>query len=772
MIQAGSRWLAVEPWAVVEQGFHPERSRASESVFSLANEFMGVRGFFDEGYSGDSLIGTYFNGVFDEHALSYPNLFRGFAERTHFMVSAVNWLYTRITVGGETLDLHTAKISGFKRRLDFRTGTVERAFVWHAAKGKLRVRFLRFLGAREARCGFQRVELEPLDFSGTVQVVLALDLSPIHEAEGRSLWNCLRCGKRAKVRALLGETSQSGQKLLSAFTWNANRKASRAKDLLDAAGKLAGIDQSFRVRRGCPLVVDRIAAHQIEKRPGVSANAFWKRGMKTAARLLATDVPRELAYNTSYWQQFWDRFDVSINGDPANEQGTRFCIFQLHSTYHGVDPRLNIGAKGLTGEQYGGLAFWDTETYCLPYYIFTDPAAARNLLLYRYNTLPQAKERAQELGCEGARYPMTTIDGTEACGVWHHGDLEIHVPAAVAYGIWHYVRVTSDKDFLYDHGVEMLLEISRFYASHGDWSPKTGEFGLWGVMGADEFHMMVHNNAYTNTMAKKTFEWTLDAVRNMKRQRGGDCKKLLKRLSVSKQELTNWRKMARKMRLQQDPETGLIEQQDGFFDLPDMDLHKIPKDKLPVVKKWPYISRSRYNWIKQPDVLLLPFFFSGDYTLDEKRVNYEYYEPKCIHESSLSPAVHSILATELGMHKKAFEYVQYSSRLDLDDYNGNTEQGLHMTSMAGAWMSLVYGFGGMRSDGKRISFHPTIPKKWKSYSFRVLYRGAVIEVRVDRKQAVFERLDGPSVSIDIHGQKTRLASDTVRVPLAAELKRS
>jgi maltose phosphorylase len=314
----------------------------------------------------------------------------------------------------------------------------------------------------------------------------------------------------------------------------------------------------------------------------------------------------------------------------------------------------------------------------------------------------------------------------------------------------------------------MLVEISRFYASHGDWSPRTGEFGLWGVMGADEFHMMVHNNAYTNTMAKKTFEWTLDAIAKLRRQDSVRWKALRERLGILDVELKDWRRMARKMRLHRDAETGFIEQHDGFFDLPQADFEAIAASGMSICKTHPYISRSRFNWIKQPDVILLHLFFSHDYTEAEKRVNFEYYEPKCAHESSLSPGVHSILATELGMHEMAFDYVRHASRMDLDDYNGNTDQGLHMTSMAAAWMSLVYGFGGMRSDGPRLSFAPSIPARWRSFEFRVEYRGALISVRVGRKSARLAKLEGPAVDLEVYGCRMRLGAKPIEVPIPEE----
>jgi len=759
-------YLEIEPWAVVENGFRPDRSRVSESLFSLANEFTGVRGYFDEGYSGDTLVGAYFNGVFDEVDVKHPLVFKGFPTRTHYMINTLDWLHARLVVGRETLDLHRSTFEDFERRLDLRTGVVRRSFVWVTARGRVRVAFHRFLGVEHSQLGFQRIELDPIDFQGTIRITLAMDFSPVHELDGVCRWSTLRRDRRAERYGILAQTSGSEHKLLSAFRYETSLEPSRATDMVvGEPDALCGVELSYRLKPGRALRLDRIAAHQVERSRDVSVAAFWRQGFSNAGRMLNVGYDDELDRAKAHWAGFWRRYDLGVVGDPPYEQGLRFCIFQLHSTYRGVDPTLNIGAKGLSGEVYGGQAFWDTETYCLPFYLFTDLGAARNLIRFRYHTLEAAKQRARELACDGARYPMTTIDGREACPVWWHGDIEIHVPAAVAYAIWHYHTITGDDELLYECGVEMLVEISRFYASHGAYTPDGKEFGLFGVMGADEYHLFVHNNAYTNTMAKKTFQWTLDAVRRMRSREPERWAQLEEKVGLRAEEPRAWRDMARRMRLNRDAKTGLVEQHDGYFDLPDIDHQAIPEHERPMLHKYPYIWLTRFNWIKQPDVLLLHLFFSHDYDIEEKRLNYDYYEPKCTHESSLSPSIHSILAAELGRHDEAFEYVRYASRLDLDDYNGNTDQGLHMTSMAGAWLSLVYGFGGLRSDGRRLSFAPSLPAKWKGFHFHLHYRGRTLRLEVSRETVTLLAVEGKAVKVDLYGETVTVDADGVAVAL-------
>ena len=767
MPKVAQRFLEVDPWAVVEKGFHPNRSRASESVFSLGNEYMGVRGYFDEGYGGDSLVGSYFNGVFEEGVIRHPHCYPGMIERSTFIVNTVDWLHTRIRLGKERLDLSHSSVSRFVRRLDLKTGVLAREFIWTTGGGKkLRVKFLRFVSMASPNLGAQRVIFEPLNFSGRVTVQVGLDFRVIHEESGRPEFCEVRKQKfGGGLWAILARTEKSGHRVFSSLRLSSGDRINPAP--VDEPNFI-GCRFALRLSVGKQTGFDRVVVNYAERRTDRTNRQVWDHGMKLARRLGRTSLDEALSRHEAYWQDVWRTLDVTIEGDEENQQGVRFCIFQLHQTYHGVDPSLNVSAKGLTGEEYWGCTWWDTEAYCLPFYMFNNPAAARNLLAYRYRTLAGAIRRARELDCRGARYPMSTIDGSEDCSVWQHGDLEIHISAAVAYGIWHYDRVCGDSEFLYSKGIEMLLQISRYYASRGEWSPLTGQFGFWGVMGADEFHMMVHNNTYTNVMAKKALEYTLAVMDRMKRDAPDRLERVKRKVRLQKAEPRDWRLKARKMRVLMDPRSGLMEQHDGYFDMPHIDVRTIPPEQLPLYAHWAYVRIFRYDMIKQPDVLLLPFFFSHDYTDREKRANYEYYEPRCSHESSLSPGIHAILASELSKHEEAFKYSLHAARLDLDDYNRNTREGLHTTSMAAAWLNVVYGYGGMRSDGPALSFRPSIPRKWKRFGFRILYRGSVLSVSVDKRNVAMCVPRGEPVEVELFGRRRKVDAEGIRVALPAD----
>jgi maltose phosphorylase len=324
----------------------------------------------------------------------------------------------------------------------------------------------------------------------------------------------------------------------------------------------------------------------------------------------------------------------------------------------------------------------------------------------------------------------------------------------VAYAIAHYVNVTGDTGFLKAKGVQMLIEICRFLASRGQWSAQ-GKFGYYAVMGPDEFHMMVNNNAYTNYMAKRTFEFTLQALEGMD----------LEKLGCSVAELETWRNMAEKMFIPYDEKTGLYEQHEGFFNLPHIDIDAIPVEDFPLYHHWSYDRIYRNDMIKQPDVLMFMFLYNQSFSLEEKRANYDYYEPRCIHESSLSPSVHSIFASELGRHQEAFDFFRFATRIDLDNYNRNTDEGIHTTSIAAAWMNIVYGFGGMRSDGQLLSFNPSIPAHWNGYSFQVFYRGSVLRVEVSQTEALIRVAEGGSVRVKIGGREMEVNQQSISVPV-------
>ncbi len=753
MAKIADRYYIDHPWMIVEEGFNPEYALVSESVFSLGNEHMGVRGYFDEGYGNSTLQGSYMSGVYEE-APGAQSGYKGMVDKTYFMVNTVDWLAFKPEIDGETLDLATSKFTDFKRVLDLRTGLLTRSFVWVTRSGKeLRLTFERFLSMQSVRYGGQRVTMQPLNFSGSITVYAGLDFSRPHVTAGRNLWNVFESSCKDSVCSMLAQTQTSGKTVFATCSFTGDIASCTPQPFED---KKAAVELTVPLTQGKESVVTRL--YESLAFPGAVGETEQAECAAAGEALLTADYDSLLRLSAAWWEAAWRRSDIEIQGDDLNQQGIRFCIFQMHQTYHGAEESSVIGAKGLTGEAYNGNTFWDTETYCLPFYLFDNPEAARTLLVFRYNTLDSARRRAKALDCEGAFYPIATISGEECCTLWQHASLQLQPSTAVAYGIWHYVKLTNDTAFLYRYGAEMLAEICRMLVTRGDFS-SSGLYGYYGVMGPDEFQMMVNNNCYTNYMGKVTLEYALEVFEQMKKDAPAQYGELAKAIHLREEEFARWKTIAGKMFIPYDDTTKLFEQHEGFYNLPHIEVDSIPIEDFPLYHHWTYDRIYRNDMIKQPDVLMMLLLYSARFTQEQKLKNYEFYEPKCIHESSLSPSVHSILACELGKYQEAYDFFGFATRMDLDNYNRNSGEGLHTTSIAAAWMNIVYGFGGLRSDGEIISLSPTIPEAWQSYTFRFLTGGEVVVVRIDKTHLHLATVSGKEVALLVYGEKTTVGPE-------------
>jgi maltose phosphorylase len=753
------------PWSIIEEGFNPAYSLVSESIFSLGNEYMGVRGYFEEGYSGDCLVGSYFNGIYESQNVE-ASAYKGMITKTEFIVNAVDWLYLRIQVDGETVDLNYSEFRDFKRELNLRTGVLNRSYLWVLKDGReLKLEFERFLSMPKVHYAGQRIRMTALNFSGEVVVTAGLDFSNVHHMVGKNLWDCKERNAGEKWCSILADTINTNQSVFSCSYFTGDAK--KEQDIVESKKVLKKF--TFYLEPHKTEILTRVGINQIKKEASMEEEeAFLRNCRNCEGTFHWADYDTLKADSAKWWERMWEDSDITIDGDELNQQGIRFCIFQMHQTYHGADRGAIIGAKGLTGEAYSGNTFWDTETYCLPFYIFNNAEAAKNLLDFRKLTLPEAKERAKALDCEGAFYPIATISGRECCSLWQHASLQLQPSTAVAYGIWHYEKVTKDEAFVFETGLPILIEVSRMLASRGDWNADHTRFGYYGVMGPDEFQMMVNNNCYTNYMGKVTLEYTLDVLERLNKKDRMAYDAFLKEHQVSRQELGQWAEYAAHMYIPYDDKTKLFEQHEGYFTLPHIDVDRIPVEDFPLYHHWSYDRIYRNDMIKQPDVLMMMLLHNRAFTKEQLLKNYEYYEPRCIHESSLSPSVHSILAVQLKKHEEGYRFFSFATRMDLDNYNRNTSEGLHTTSIAAAWMNIVYGFAGMRSDGDILSFSPSIPAAWNGYSFRIHYQKDVIEIEINKEGAWFHTIHGSEISVLIYGKPIMLESKKRLVAIPEE----
>ena len=747
MPKVSQQYLEVDGYKIIEKGFHKDKNQVSESIFSLSNEYMGVRGFLEEGTTLPSLIGTYFNGIIEYSLEDTPSAYKGIVKRSHFTINSVNFLKCKISVEGEVLDLADAEVSDFVRELDMKNGLLTRQFLWKAKKANIKVRFERLLDMVDCQNAYQRFSFLS-DKDIRLHLVLYLDSSVLHWGD-HCYWEKDSIGVKSGEEFYLSmKTPTTHQGLAAAMKvkcpFPVNSYVKKEKEI--------SVHYYLDLKKGEEAKVERYVSIFVDKHSSSHNDELIQSARKSIKEMAKTGMDHAIEKNRNYFKKVWENNDIEIVGDEKDQQGIRYCLFQLEQNYHGYAPDDNIGAKGLTGEAYSGHAFWDSETYCLPYYLFSNQQAAKDLLLFRYNTLEQAKKRAKELDCDGACYPIATRNGEEACNLWQHASTQFQPTTAVGYAIWHYMNLYHDDGFMKSYGLEMMLEICKFLLSRGQYSSDGTTFGYYGVMGPDEFELMVNHNTYTNFMAKKMFQYLFDLLKEEKYENP----ELLAKCGYDEELLQRMKEAEEKMLILYDPKTHLYEQHEGFYKLPHIDVNSIPVAHFPLYSHWSYDRIYRNDLIKQPDVLMFMFLYSSEFSLEQKKANYDFYEPKCIHESSLSPSIHSIFASELGYEKQADDFFGFATRLDLDDYNRNTKEGLHMTSIAAAWMNIVYGFFGLRSDCPKLSIAPKLPKKWESYSVNLLYQNKRIKTKVTRDSLLFTMKEGESLDLLVYGKPMKI----------------
>lgn len=754
------RIFEINPWEVRSHQLDKNNKRLQESMTSIGNGYMGMRGFFEEDYSSDTLRGIYIGGVWfpDKTRVGwwkngYPNYFGK-------VINAVNFIKTNLRLNDETVDLAIDVIRDFSLSLDMRQAILKRSFIVAKGQAQLKVSIERFVSAAQkelfvAGYRFENVGTAPFKLSVNTQIDAA-----VHNEDanyGESFWTVLdktQDRTRGELIAITKENPFGTPRFL------VGNQMINATDL--AAEEMSGLTLAVQNQFSKELEPGDRAF--FEKRViVVTSRDYADQSRLTAAmhqlsnQVNSQSLDELRAAHTQVWHNRWEKSDVTIQGDDAAQQGIRFNLFQLFATYYGEDDRLNIGPKGFTGEKYGGATYWDTEAFALPMYLgVTDTSVTRNLLMYRYKQLDGAFINAKQQGLKGALFPMVTFNGIECHNEWEITFEEIHRNGDIAFAIYNYTRYTGDRSYVLHEGSKVLTEISRFWADRVHFSARKSCYMIHGVTGPDEYQNNVNNNWYTNYLAKWTLNYTLKILDQVSPEQ-------TERLAVSEWEKQKWREIADQMYLPEDKTLGIFVQDDDFLDKALKPVRDLPLDQLPLNQHWSWDKILRSCYIKQGDVLQGIWDFIDDFTPEQKKANFDFYEPLTVHESSLSASIHSILAADLKYEDKAVEMYGRTSRLDLDNYNNDTSDGLHITSMTGSWLAIVQGFAGMRVRSDQLHFHPFLPKKWQHYQFRINFRDRVIDVAVTKEGAILTLISGEALTVFVNGKSVPLGSDPVKV---------
>lgn len=732
-------YIQPDNWSIIEEGFDAERVKSSESLFSIGNGAMGQRANFEEYYTGKTFQGSYIAGIYYPDKTKVGWWKNGYPEYFAKVLNAPNWIGIDIEINSENLDLAKCQsVSNFRRELNMKEGIYYRSFNATLANGtEIAVKVQRFLSLELDEVGVINYEITTLNSDAKIVFKPYVDAG-VHNEDANweeKFWEPISV-KHSVNEAFV--TARTFKTHFTATTFMQNSILLEGSNL--SVAPVSVQETKEKIQFSYEVAVTKGQTTMIQKMGGYTVSMNHENtiiGAKNSiVKALEIGVSQLTENQKQAWGKIWEMSDITIDGDVKAQQGIRFNIFQLNQTYLGKDSRLNIGPKGFTGEKYGGSTYWDTEAYCIPFYMATkDQQVARNLLAYRYNQLDKAIENAEKLGFKNgaALYPMVTMNGEECHNEWEITFEEIHRNGAIAFAIYNYYRFTGDYSYIPEKGLEVLIGIARFWHQRATFSTHRNQYVILGVTGPNEYENNVNNNFYTNYIAKWCIDYAIEQIQRIEVEYTSDYTRIMNKVKLSQAEISEMKKVADNMYFPYSEEHGVYLQQDGFLDKELITVANLDKSQRPINQKWSWDRILRSPYIKQADTLQGFYFFEDHFTKAQLEKHFDFYEPFTVHESSLSPCVHSIQAAVLGRMEQAYTFYLRTSRLDLDDYNKEVEEGLHITSMAGTWMSIVEGFGGMRVRNNQLHFEPKIPTQWNGYSFKVNFRNAIVKVEVNQQ---------------------------------------
>lgn len=764
---AAVRPLTTEPWALTDSHYQPQHLLLQETLLSLANGYIGTRGTLEEGApeAVASCEGTYLNGVYSSEPIHYGEAAYGFAKHNHKMLQVANGKVLKLSVDGESFTADNA--ASHRRTLDLQQGVLSRRSEWQSDSGKqLRLQSRRFVSQANPHLLAIELSITALNFSGEVILTSGLDAA----YPGFYKKDDPRVGEMsiADSLTLLSQKFDGEHSLMLHRAKGADFiVAAACSHLLPAGATLLTQDDSqnntlsqqfaLQVTQGETQTLHKLVIY-CHSASVDDSNSLGQQAQQLLSNAQQQGFTALLGEHQQWWQQYWRQADVNIEGDVALQQAIRFNLFSLAQSA-GRNGHSNIGAKGLTGPGYDGHYFWDTEIYVVPVMSLTQPQIARQLLTQRYSQLDAARERARQMShSRGALYPWRTIGGEECSAYFPAGTAQYHINAAIAYAIRSYYLATDDWAFMQQMGAEMLVETARLWLQLGFFSSRSGKFEIHMVTGPDEYSALVNNNFYTNAMVQLQLRFTLQIVQQLQAEKSP----LLNQLGVTDAEIQQWQQAADSMYLPFDAQLQVHPQDDSFLSRQPWDFANTPADNYPLLLHYHPLVIYRHQVLKQADVVLALLLLDDAIPQAQKQRDLAYYEPLTTHDSSLSSCIHSILFAETGDTTRAHEFFGDSARMDLDNHHANTEFGVHIACMAGSWMSLVMGFAGVRSRPDGLHFKPQLPVQLPRLSFRLSYRGRVLQFTADQQQASYQLISGEPLTVFHYDEALALSgSETV-----------
>ncbi len=761
-----NKYLQTDPWCIIEEGFHQNKQLASESIFSLGNGQIGQRANFEEHYSGETMLGSYIAGIYYPERAEHGNWKNGYSDTNDKIVNAPNWTVISVRLNDNRLDLADWDIKDFRRTLNMREGFLERSFEATNFKGhRIQVSVRRFLSMAETEIGAISYTVKSLNFEGRISFLPLIDGDVRNSFTNydEPFWNVLQTKTEQDVSHLWAQTRRMDFHVCAGLTYSfyKNNELLNVNPTKIEKEKVAGFSVGTDIRIGDTVCLNKYVAV-------ISSLNHPREELTQRACTMARNAKKKgwnqlFEEHVKVWEEKWLQSDVIIDSDIAAQQAIRYSIFQLNQTYNGNDARLNISPKGFTGEKYSGATRWDTEAICIPFYLCTSPQnVSKNLLLYRFRHLPKAILNAEKLGFTNgaALFPVATFNGVESYNEWEMTFEEIHRNGIIAYAIYNYIRYTGDENYLADYGLRVLIAISRFWSQRVSVSTEKKKYVILGVTGPNMYENNVNNNWFTNYVAIWCLKYTIESIEKVKKSNFHAFEDLTQEITFSSDEIFRWKDIIENMYFPENKELGIFLQQDGFLDKSLTPANDIPENQRPVMQHWSWDRILRSSLIKQADVVQGLYLFEDHFDKETIKRNFEFYEPLTVHESSLSPCTHSIVASAVGDKQKAYDLYLRTARLDLDDYNNEVADGLHITSMAGTWLAIVQGFGGMRVKDNKLHFNPQIPEKWNAFAFNILFRSNQLNIKVEKHRTIISNIKGPAIELYLRKKLIRIESES------------